>query len=71
MSIEVLISKQGTLVSLLLTAIILIAAFFTFAGIALGLYFFDDKDLTTSIPKLLAGLFSARVHSFCSYVELI
>lgn len=31
----------------------------TFAGISLGLYFFDTQDLTTSIPKLLDGLKTA------------
>lgn len=36
-----------------------LGVFFTFAGIALGLYFFNDKDLTTSIPQLLTGLKTA------------
>ena len=80
MNIESLISEHGTLVSIILAAIILLAAlicgvlirnwnkndklmdhrgviemmpslistlgvFFTFVGIALGLYFFNDKDL--------------------------
>lgn len=94
MNIESLISEHGTLVSIILAAIILLAAlicgvlirnwnkndklmdhrgviemmpslistlgvFFTFVGIALGLYFFNDKDLTTSIPQLLTGLKTA------------
>lgn len=94
MNIESLISEHGTLVSIVLAAIILLAAlicgvlirnwnkddklmdhrgviemmpslistlgvFFTFVGIALGLYYFDDKDLTTSIPQLLTGLKTA------------
>ena len=36
-----------------------LGVFFTFAGIALGLYYFNDKDLTTSIPQLLTGLKTA------------
>ena len=94
MGIERIISEHGTLVSVILAAIILFAAmvcgilirnwnkddklmdhrgviemmpslistlgvFFTFAGIALGLYYFNDKDLTTSIPQLLTGLKTA------------
>ena len=94
MGIEGIISEHGTLVSVILAAIILFAAivcgiliwkwnkddklmdhrgviemmpslistlgvFFTFAGIALGLYYFNDKDLTTSIPQLLTGLKTA------------
>lgn len=94
MGIERIISEHGTLVSLILAAIILLAAltcglfirkwnkedklfdhrgviemmpslistlgvFFTFAGIALGLFYFNSDNLSTSIPQLLAGLKTA------------
>ena len=36
-----------------------LGVFFTFAGIAIGLYYFNSENLTTSIPQLLAGLKTA------------
>lgn len=40
----------------------------TFAGITIGLYFFDTKDLTTSIPLLLNGLKTAFFTSLAGMV---
>ena len=43
-----------------------LGVFFTFAGIAIGLYYFDSENLTTSIPQLLAGLKTAFFTSAAS-----
>ncbi len=40
----------------------------TFAGITIGLYFFDTKDLSTSIPMLLSGLKTAFFTSLAGMV---
>lgn len=40
----------------------------TFAGITMGLYYFDTKDLTTSIPLLLNGLKTAFFTSLAGMV---
>lgn len=40
----------------------------TFAGITIGLYYFDTKDLTSSIPMLLSGLKTAFFTSLTGMV---
>lgn len=40
----------------------------TFLGITMGLYYFDTKDLTTSIPLLLSGLKTAFFTSLAGMV---